>query len=56
MGIREDIQNYCPYNEQERRDKERILAFMDKNGDVFSRGNATAHMTASAWFVNKTRD
>ena len=56
MGIREDIERYQPYNEQEQRDKAQILAFMEHNPDAFSRGNATAHMTASAWIVNPTRD
>jgi len=56
MGIREDIKNYSPCCEQEERDKELILAFLDKNENAFSRDNLTAHMTASAWVVNAGRD
>ena len=56
MGIREDIKNYSPCCEQEERDKELILAFLDKNENAFSRENLTAHMTASAWVVNAGRD
>lgn len=56
MSIREDIERYSPCNEQERRDRERMLAFMDQNPDAFLRANLFAHMTASAWIVNKTRD
>ena len=56
MGIREDIINYRPCCEQEERDKEIILAFLDKNPDAFHRSNLVAHMTASAWVVNPKRD
>lgn len=53
--IREDIQKYCPCCEQEQRDKEIILDFIDNNEDAFLRSNAQAHMTASAWVVNSER-
>ena len=56
MDIRQAIRSYIPYNEQEARDKEIILAFLAKNGDAFSRENPVAHMTASAWVVNPARD
>lgn len=56
MGIREEIEKYCPCNEQEQRDKEVILKFLAENDDAFLRTNLTAHMTASAWVVNRTRD
>lgn len=56
MGIREEIEKYCPCNEQEQRDKEVILRFLAENGDAFLRTNLVAHMTASAWVVNRTRD
>lgn len=55
MGIREDIEKYRPCNEQEQRDKEVILDFTAKNEDAFLRTNLIAHMTASAWVVNKDR-
>lgn len=55
MGIRQDIEKYVPCNEQERRDKAVILAFMDENLDAFLRTNLIAHMTASAWVVNPER-
>lgn len=56
MGIREDIEKYTPFNEQEERDKAVILAFMDNNEDCFYRENLIAHMTASSWIVNPARD
>lgn len=54
--IFEDIKKYCPCNEQEQRDKEVILEFLDKQPDAFLRSNLLAHMTASAWIVNPGRD
>ena len=56
MDIRQAIRDYIPYNEQEARDKAVILDFLEKNADAFLRENRVAHMTASAWVVNRTRD
>lgn len=56
MGIFEDIANYRPYNVQEETDKKNILALMEKYDDIFCRDNEVAHMTASAWVVNKSHD
>lgn len=56
MDIRAEIEAYCPQNEQERRDKALILNFTAKNPDAFLRSNLIAHMTASAWIVNRARD
>lgn len=53
--ITEDIKNYVPCNEQEERDKELILHFIAENEDAFYRTNCVAHMTASAWIVNRER-
>lgn len=54
--IRDEIAAYRPFNEQERRDRELILHFLDHNPDAFLRSNTLAHMTASAWVVNSARD
>lgn len=51
----EQIRIYTPWNEQEERDKEIILRFLETNDDAFLRSNAVAHMTASAWVVNRPR-
>ena len=56
MNIREAIQAYTPWNEQEAADKALILDFLSKNPDAFLRTNLIAHMTASAWVVNPARD
>ena len=49
------IEQYQPYNEQEERDKVLILEWIKNNENAFSRDNLVAHMTASAWVVNKDR-
>ena len=56
MNIREAIQAYTPWNEQEAADKALILDFLSRNPDAFLRTNLIAHMTASAWVVNPARD
>ena len=56
MDIRQAIENYIPFNEQEEADKTLILAFLAANPDAFYRSNRIAHMTASAWVVNPARD
>lgn len=50
------IMNYTPYNEQEQRDKEQILHCLNCYENIFSRDNSLAHMTASAWIVNRARN
>ena len=56
MSIYEEIARYEPFNEQEMRDKQEILRFLERNDDAFLRQNRIAHMTASAWVVNPGRD
>lgn len=51
----EQIENYIPYNEQEAHDKRIILDWIKNNEDAFDRSNSVAHMTASAWVINKDR-
>ena len=55
MNLIEQIERYCPYNEQEEQDKAVILRFLENNPDAFDRNNRIAHMTASAWVVNRER-
>ena len=55
MDIVENIRAFAPRCEQEERDREFILAFLDANPDAFFRTNPVAHMTASAWIVNPSR-
>ncbi len=55
MKIIEAIKAYAPCCEQEARDKAVILDYLAKNPDAFYRSNPIAHMTASAWIVNRDR-
>ena len=54
--LRETLAAYRPWNGQEARDRDVILAFLQTAPDAFSRDNLIAHMTASAWAVNARRD
>ena len=56
MKIMDDIARYVPFNEQEQRDQAEILRFLAQHDDAFLRSSRIAHMTASAWVVNPTRD
>ena len=49
------IESYPPFNEQEEKDKALILGWIRNNENAFSRENTVAHITASAWVVNKDR-
>lgn len=55
-GLRESIENYIPFNEQEEKDKEQFLRFIDSFDDVLSRNNIFGHFSASAFIVNKERN
>lgn len=53
---RKEIENYVPFNEQEEKDREEMLKWMDTGLDLLTRNDGFAHWTASAWVVNKTHD
>lgn len=55
MKLKEQIENYKPYNEQEEKDKETMLKYINTLNDVLTRNNEFGHFTASAWAVNKER-
>ena len=50
------IRKYKPCNEQEEKDKELILHCIDIFDDILTRENKIAHITSSAFVVNKTKD
>ena len=56
MNYINQIKNYEPINEQEKKDKEIILNYINKNEDVLTRENEVAHITSSGFIVNKNRD
>lgn len=53
--LRENIEKYIPYNEQEEKDKELMLKYIDLSKDVLTRDNEAFHFSASNWIVNKER-
>ena len=55
MSLLEEIKNYTPTNEQEKRDKEVMLQYITQNPDYLERSNFIAHFTASIWTVNEER-
>ncbi len=55
MKIKEEIEKYIPYNEQEISDKELMLEYINTFDDVLTRENKMCHFTASNWIVNKDR-
>jgi len=50
------IKNYIPYNEQEQKDKEMMLHYINNFDKILNRENETAHFTTSAFVLNKARD
>lgn len=54
--LKELIQAYQPFNEQEAFDKKAILAFIDRNPDYLLRSNLIAHFTVSTIVVNPSMD
>ena len=55
MELRNQIEKYKPYNEQEEKDKKLMLKYIDTFEDVLTRKNEFGHFTASSWAVNKDR-
>mgnify|MGYP003309433186 CR=1 FL=1 len=47
------IRTYEPFDEQEQRDKEQFLSFINTFDDVLTRDNIFGHFSASAFIVNK---
>ena len=55
MELLGQLEQYRPFNEQEERDRDILLRCLREEGEIFTRDNAMAHMTASAWVVNRER-
>lgn len=54
-GLRQLVEAYVPYNEQEERDRELILEQIDSGRDILTRNNKNAHITVSGWVVSPDR-
>lgn len=55
MVLLQELKRFEPFNNQEAKDKEVILKFINTCNDIFTRKNEIAHFTASSWVVNKER-
>lgn len=55
MKLKELLEKYKPYNEQEESDKKLMLEYIENFDDVLTRKNEMCHFTASSWIVNKQR-
>ncbi len=55
MSLKEKIEKYIPYNEQEKNDRELMLNYINTFEDVLTRENRMCHFTASNWIINKNR-
>lgn len=56
MKYIDDIKNYIPFNEQERKDKNIILDCINTYENILTRENELCHITSSGFIVNKRRD
>ena len=55
MEIKDQIEKYIPYNEQEASYKKLMLEYINTFDDVLTRENKMCHFTASNWIVNKDK-
>ena len=52
-NLKEQIKEYTPFNEQETKDKEYFLKWLEEYDNLLTRDNEFAHFSASAFVVNK---
>lgn len=52
MSLCDQILRFQPQNEQEARDREELLRWLDSGVNIYTRGCNTAHLTASGWVVS----
>ena len=55
MSVKDIIMEYKPCDEQEEKDKEQMLMFIDNFDDVLTRNNIVGHFTAAAFVINKEK-
>ena len=52
MDLKDAIQAFRPWNEQEEHDRDVMLELLGSGAELFTRQNRTAHFTASSWIVD----
>ncbi len=55
INLKEKIEKYIPYNEQEEVDKKIMLNYINDFDDVLTRQNEYGHFTSSAFVLNKEK-
>lgn len=55
IDLKNKIESYKPYNEQEEKDKQTMLRYIGNFDNVLTRENTFGHFTASSWAVNQER-
>ena len=55
MDILAELKSYRPWNEQESGDLAELIRRLESGEELYSRENAAAHLTASAWVVSPDR-
>ena len=55
MELLEQLERYVPWNEQEESDRRELLRRLNSGEQLYTRENASAHLTASAWVVSPDR-
>lgn len=55
-GLIREIEEFVPFNEQEEKDKTELLRYLSSGSGVLTRDNKNAHITVSAWIVDKKRE
>ena len=55
MTLEEELERYRPWNEQEDRDRAELLRRLRSGENLYTRDNASGHLTASAWVVSPDR-
>lgn len=53
--LKENLEKYIPYNEQEEADKEVMLSYINNFENVLTRENKYGHFTSSAFVLNRER-
>lgn len=56
MSWIDSIKEFVPSNEQERKDKEVILKYINTFDDILKRDNEIIHITSSGFAINKDKD
>lgn len=57
QNLIKQLESYQAINAQEEKDRQQFLSLLNNNDEsLYTRENKTAHITASAWITNKTRN